>query len=133
MALIAVIVVAAASFTIYRLHGIFGSHTDAAAESVPDEIVPFHPKQVLLEVFGDPGTVATINYLDVHGVPQQVLDTTLPWSHTITTTQPAVFANLVAQGAGDFIGCRITTDGVVKDERTVRKVTAYTFCLDKSA
>ena len=44
----------------------------------------------------------------------------------------AVFANVVAQGDSDSIGCRIIIDGVVKDERTVNKVNAYTFCLDKS-
>ena len=30
---------------------------------------------------------------------------------TITTTEPAVFVNVVAQGDGDSIGCRITVDG----------------------
>ena len=76
--------------------------------------------------------MATINYLDVNAQPQRVDDTTLPWSYNVTTTQPAVFANVMAQGNSDSIGCRITIDGVVKDERTVNKVNAYTFCLDKS-
>jgi len=40
-----------------------------------------------------------------------------------------VFANIVAQGDSDSIGCRIIIDGAVKDERSVN---AYTFCLDKS-
>ncbi len=40
-----------------------------------------------------PGAVATINYLDVDAQPQRVDDATLPWSHTITTTDPSVFAN----------------------------------------
>jgi hypothetical protein len=31
-----------------------------------------------------------------------------------------------------MLGCRITVNGEVKDERTVNKVDAYTFCLDKS-
>ncbi|EUA01785.1 MmpS family transport accessory protein [Mycobacterium kansasii] len=134
MLLVAVVVVAAAGFGVYRLHGIFGSQDDtSAAGGISNEIIPFNPKQVTLEVFGAPGTVATINYLDVNAQPQQVLDTTLPWSYTITTTQPAVFANVVAQGNSNSIGCRITVNGVVKDERTVNKVNAYTFCLDKSS
>jgi hypothetical protein len=37
-----------------------------------------------------------------------------------------------AQGGSDSIGCRIIIDGVVKDERSVKTVNAYTFCLDKS-
>jgi hypothetical protein len=56
----------------------------------------------------------------------------LPWSYTITTTDPAVIANLVAQGNGNTLGCRIIVNGVVKDERTVNELNAYTFCLDKS-
>ena len=44
----------------------------------------------------------------------------------------AVVGNVVAQGNGDSIGCRIIVNGEVKDERTVNKVDAYTFCLDKS-
>ncbi len=39
-----------------------------------DEIVPFNPKHVVLEVFGPPGTVATITYLDVNAQPQRVDD-----------------------------------------------------------
>lgn len=133
MVLVAVVVVAVAGFGVYRLHGIFGSHNNASAAAGPaNEIVPFNPKEVTLEVFGAPGTVATINYLDIDAQPQQVVDATLPWSRTMTTTQPGVFANLVAQGNSNFIGCRITINGEVKDERSVNEVNAYTFCLDKS-
>ncbi|WP_188112939.1 MmpS family protein [Mycobacterium simiae] len=134
MLLVAVMVVTAAGFSVYRLHGIFGSHNDTSAPSgISNEIIPFNPKQVVLEVFGAPGTLATINYLDVNAQPQRVDDVTLPWSFTITTTQPAVFANVVAQGNSPSIGCRITVNGVVKDERTVHEVNAYTYCLDKSS
>lgn len=133
MVLVAVLVVVITGFGIYRLHGIFGSHDNTSANSgLSNEIVPFNPKQVVLEVFGAPGAVATINYLDVNAQPQQVKNAPLPWSFTITTTEPAVVANVVAQGNGDTLGCRITINGEVKDQRTVNKVDAYTFCLDKS-
>nr|WP_197506293.1 MmpS family transport accessory protein [Mycobacterium sp. ACS4054] len=133
MVLVAVLVVALAGFAIYRLHGIFGSHDTTSANSgLSNEIVPFNPKRVVLEVFGAPGATATINYLDVNAQPQQVKDATLPWSFTITTTEPAVLGNVVAQGNGDTLGCRITVNGEVKDQRTVDKVDAYTYCLDKS-
>ena len=133
MVLVTVLVIALAGFGIYRLHGIFGSHDNTRANSgLANEIVPFNPKQVVLEVFGAPGAVATINYLDVNAQPQQVKDAPLPWSFTITTTEPAVVANVVAQGNGDTLGCRIIVNGEVKDQRTVNKVDAYTFCLDKS-
>jgi hypothetical protein len=133
MVLVAVALVVVAGFAIYRLHGIFGSQKNTSAgNGISNEIVPFNPKQVVLEVFGAPGAVATINYLDVNAQPQKVVDAPLPWSFTITTTEPAVVGNVVAQGNGDTLGCRIIVNGDVKDERTVNKVDAYTFCLDKS-
>jgi hypothetical protein len=133
MVLVGVLVVATAAFAIFRLHGIFGSNDNTSASSgLANEIVPFNPKKMVLEVFGAPGAVATINYLDLNAQPQQVKDAPLPWSITITTTEPAIVANVVAQGNGDTLGCRITINGEVKDERTVNKVDAYTFCLDKS-
>ena len=133
MVLVAVVVVGLAGFGIYRLHGIFGSHNNAAANSgLSNEIVPFNPKHVVLEVFGPPGTVATVTYLDVDAQPQRADAVTLPWSYDTTTTQPAVFVNVAAQGDSDSIGCRIKIDDVVKDERSVDTLNAYTYCLDKS-
>lgn len=133
MALVAVVVVATAGFAIYRLHGMFDAGKAASnGHGVSNQIVPFNPKHVVLEVFGTPGATATINYLDVNAQPQQVVDAALPWSFTITTTEPAVLGNVVAQGSGDSIGCRITVNGDVKDERTTNTPYAYTFCLDKS-
>jgi hypothetical protein len=131
--LIAVAVVGVAGFAVYRLHGIFGSHySTSTASAFSNEIVPFNPKHVLVEVFGPPGAVATINYVDVDAQPQHADGVPLPWSYDTTTTEPAVFLNVVAQGNSDSIGCRISIDGVVKDERTVNTMNAYAYCLDKS-
>jgi hypothetical protein len=133
MLLVAVLVIAVAAFAVYRLHGIFGSHdVTSTAGAGADQIEPFNPKHVVLEVFGPPGAVATISYLDINAQPQHVEGASLPWSYDTTTTQPAVFVNVQAQGDSDSIGCRITIDDVVKDERTVNTVNAYTYCLDKS-
>ncbi|BBX48338.1 MmpS family transport accessory protein [Mycobacterium cookii] len=133
MILVAVAVVALAGFAVDRLHDAFVSKKDASSGSgASNEIVPFNPKQVIYEVFGTPGSTATINYQDVHAAPQRVDNVPLPWSYTITTTDPAVIANVVAQGNGSTLGCRITVNGIVKAERTVNEVSAYTFCLDKS-
>jgi hypothetical protein len=132
MLLVAVFVVAVAGFAVYRLNGIFGSHDVTSTPSgAANDIVPFNPKHVVLEVFGPPGTVATITYLDVNAQPQRA-DATLPWAYDTTTTQPAVFVNVSAQGDSDSIGCRIKIDDVVKDERTVSTLNAFTYCLDKS-
>jgi Mycobacterium membrane protein len=134
MVLVVAMVVAVAGFCVYRLHGIFGSHNNTSAGGgISDQTEPFNPKHITLEVFGDPGAVATINYVDINVQPRQVLNAALPWSLTMVTTQPGAFSNLVAQGDSDSLGCRITVDGEVKDERIVNEVNAYTFCLVKSA
>jgi hypothetical protein len=133
MLLVAVIVLAVAGFTVYRLHGVFAAHDVTSTPSgAVNDIVPFNPKRVVMEVFGPPGTVATITYLDVNAQPQHADAVTLPWTYDTTTTQPAVFVNVQAQGDSDSIGCRIKIDDVVKDERSVNTVNAYTYCLDKS-
>jgi hypothetical protein len=131
--LVAVAVIAVAGSAVYRLNGIFGSKDVTSTPSAAaNEIHPFNPKHVVLEVFGPPGTVATITYLDVNAQPQRVDDAPLPWAYDTTTTQPAVFVNVSAQGDSDSIGCRIKIDDVVKDERTVNRLNAFTYCLDKS-
>ncbi|RDH76940.1 transport acessory protein MmpS [Mycolicibacterium moriokaense] len=133
MYLVAVVVVAVAGFAVYRLNGIFGSKDVTSTPSgSANEIVPFNPKHVVMEVFGPPGTVATITYTDVDAQPQRVDDAALPWSYDTTTTQPAVFVNVSAQGDSSSIGCRIIIDDDIKDERTVNTLNAYTYCLDKS-
>jgi hypothetical protein len=133
MTLVAIVVVAIAGFAVYRLNGIFASQDVTSTPSGgANEIVPFNPKHVVLEVFGQPGTAATITYLDVNAQPQQVDHAVLPWAYDTTTTQPAVFVNVAAQSDGDSIGCRIKIDDVVKDEKTVTIPHAYTSCLDKS-
>ena len=47
-------------------------------------------------------------------------------SHDVTST-PSGAANDIVP-----IGCRIKIDDVVKDERTVNTLNAFTYCLDKS-
>src|SRR6195952_4584107 len=133
MILVAVLVIAIAGFAVYRLNGIFGSQDVTSTPSgAGNNIVPFNPKHVVMEVFGPPGTVATITYLDVHAQPQRADAVTLPWAYDTTTTDPAVFVNIAAQGDSDSIGCRIKIDDVVKDERSADNVNAFIYCLDKS-
>ncbi|SEH53826.1 membrane protein [Mycolicibacterium rutilum] len=133
-AIVAIIVVAIVGFSIHRLHGIFGSNNVVSRTgSEALENTGFNPKHVLFEVFGTPGSVATINYLDADAQPQRVDDVPLPWSHELTTDEPTLFADLRAQGDGATIGCRITVNGVVKDERSTDNLNGYISCLDKTA
>jgi len=133
MIVVALAVVAVAGLAVYRLNGIFASQDVTSTPSGSEnDIVPFNPKHVVMEVFGPPGTVATVTYLDVNAQPQHADAVTLPWAYDTTTTQPAVFVNVSAQGNSDSIGCRIKIDDAVKDERSVNTLNAFTYCLDKS-
>jgi flagellar basal body-associated protein FliL len=133
MIIVAVIVVAVAGFAVYRLNKIFGSHDVVSTpDNSANDTKPFNPKHVVLEVYGPPGATASISYLDIDAQPQHAPNVALPWKYDVTTTQPAVFVNVQAQGDSDSLSCRITIDDAVKDERTVNQLNAYTFCLDKS-
>jgi len=129
-----VVAVAIAVFCVDRLHGVFGkTELTRPGAGIANDTKPFNPKVVEYEIFGPPGAVATINYLNLDAQPQQVKNVALPWSLTLTTTAPAASANIVAQGDGDTISCRITVNGEVKDENTSDGLNAETFCLVKSA
>ena len=70
--IVTVIVVAVTGFSVYRLHGIFGSNnvvSRPSADSLGNST--YNPKRVLFEVFGTPGSVATISYLDEDAQPQR--------------------------------------------------------------
>src|ERR1700751_1696045 len=128
--LVAMVLVAVAGFAVYRLHGIFGVRGATSAVSArADDIKPFNPKQVTLEVFGSAGDVADINYLDVNSAPQRVDGVALPWTYNVSTTAPAVSVNVVAQGDGEIIGCRITVNDDVKDQRIAEGVNPQNFFL----
>ena len=133
MILVAVLVVAVAGFAVYRLNGIFGSKdVTSTPDNSANDTKPFNPKRVLIEVYGAPGSTATITYLDIFAQPQRADAVALPWAYDTTTTQPTVFVNVQAQGDGDTIGCRITIDDAIKDERSVSALNPFTYCLDKS-
>ena len=130
--LVFVVVLAASGLIVMRLHKVFGSEDLNAAAGAGIEIVQFNPKIVVYDVFGPPGSTATIDYFDADANTHEV-NAALPWSTTISTTLPAVSANIMAQGDGDQIGCRVTVDGVVRDQRSTDGRNAQTFCLVKSA
>lgn len=134
MWVVLVVVVATVGFTVARLQGMFGSDNRITARSVESlDNTSYNPKRVVFEVFGAPGATATINFLDENAQPQRVDNAALPWSRELTTNDPTMFADLRAHGGGGSIGCRITVDGTIKDERSVDAVNGYIACLDKAA
>jgi hypothetical protein len=133
--LLVLVAVTIGGFVVYRMHGVFGSHNEITRQGsgIASDAVPFDPKRVTYEVFGPAGAVATINYLDLSANPQSLKQVPLPWTLTLTTTSPATIPILLAQGNAELIGCRITVDGKVKDEKSATGVDAFTFCQVKSA
>ena len=131
--LLLVVVLAVSALVVSRLHKIFGSQDLNANSGAGIEIVQFNPKVVTYEVSGAPGTTANINYWDENANTHQVNDAPLPWSFTISTTLPSVSANIMAQTDGNQIGCRITVDGIVREQQNADGHNAQTFCLVKSA
>jgi hypothetical protein len=131
--LVLVIVLGVGGFAVARVRGVFGSHQlPTYAGSMSDNSNKSDPKRIVYQVFGPAGATADINYFDDEGETNQVDSAPLPWSHEIVTTAPSMTGNIVAQTSSDFIGCRITSDGEVKDERTANQVSAYIFCFVKS-
>jgi hypothetical protein len=131
--LLLIVVLAVSILVVSRLHKIFGSEDLNANAGKGIEIVQFNPKVVLYEITGAPGSTANINYWDADANTHQVNNAPLPWSTTISTTLPSVSANIMAQSDGSRINCKITVDGVVRDQHDSDGHNAQTFCLVKSA
>jgi hypothetical protein len=132
--LVVVVAVALGGIGVGRLRGVFGSDAIfTATGSSAEPLEPSHIKQVTYEVYGPGDTTGSVSYLDKNAQPEQEDFAGLPWTFTITTTVPAVIANVVAQGNSDNIGCRITVNGVIKDEQSSAGHHAQTSCLLKAA
>lgn len=131
--LVIVPVAAVGALVIYRFHGVFGSHGAATGGDRGGQIVSTVPKYVTYEVYGPEGTSGMVSYVDERAQPQEATFRSLPWSLTLTTTQPSVFANVMAQGNSDELGCRITVNGQLRDEQQTGGHSAATFCVVKAA
>jgi Mycobacterium membrane protein len=122
-------VIGAGGWTVSRLHGVFGSekrplYADAASTNTK----PFDPKHMTYEVFGPPGTVASISYFDVNAEPRRVEEARVPWSVDFDSTEATAMAGVAAQGNSDSLGCRIVVDGVVKAEKSTHEASAFVSC-----
>jgi Mycobacterium membrane protein len=132
--LVILAVVIAGGFTVSRLHGIFGSEKRLSyGDTRVDDSKPFNPKHLRYEVFGASGSVADISYFDGDGEPRRLKKAPLPWSLEFEIGATTAVGNVMAQGDGDTIGCRILVDNVVKSEKTTHETNAFTFCLLKAA
>jgi hypothetical protein len=126
-------VLSVSGLVVSRLHKQFASEDLNANAGAGIEIVQFHPKYLVYDVYGTPGASAKIGYIDAEANLHN-LDVTLPWSTTIETTLPSVMGNIVVQtNDGSEIGCKITVDGTIRDQKERQGMKPQTFCLVKSA
>jgi Mycobacterium membrane protein len=131
--LLIVAVIVVGGFAVARVKSFFLTQdTGVMTSGRLDDSKPFKPKVVKYEIFGS-AAHANVNYLDLSADPKRIDNAPLPWTLVLSTTAPSVFPNLSAQSDGDTLGCRITIDDEVKDEKTTTGVHALTFCLVKSA
>lgn len=132
--LVVVTALVAAIVVVSRLRSFFDSDRPLAPDSGhADLIVPFNNKSVTYEIIGPVGATGLVSYLDANGATQQADFTGLPWSVTVTTTDPGMLANVVAQGDSEALGCRILVNGAIVAEQQAQGRGAQTFCLDKAA
>jgi hypothetical protein len=131
---VVIAVLAGGGLTVSRLHGIFGSEkTLSYGDTKNEKGKPYNPKKMKYEIFGPPGTSAQISYFDEEGNPVHT-DATLPWSLEFPISAAAGVGSIAAQGNSDTIGCRITVDGELKDEKTAtHEVSTFVSCLLKAA
>ncbi len=129
-----VIALIAAVGVVSRLRTFFDSDKPYVAASQPaDVITPINTKRVTYEIIGPPDTSGRVSYLDVNGKTIEAGFTGLPWSVTVSTTDPGVLANVVAQGDTAELGCRILVDDKLVAENFAEGRHAQAFCLDKAA
>lgn len=132
--LVVVVAVALGGIAVVRLRGVFGSEDIFSTTGITAEpLTPSHIKQVTYVVYGPAETQGSVSYLNHDALPERADFASLPWTYTMTTTVPAVLANVVAQGDSDNIGCRITVNGDVKDEQSTTGQHAQASCLVKAA
>ena len=85
------------------------------------------------EITGPPNASGRVSYLDVNGKTIEAGFTELPWSVSVSTTDPGVLANVVAQGDSAALGCRILVNDKVVAQDQAEGRDAQAFCLDKAA
>lgn len=122
------------ALAVVSLRGVFGADEIFRWDGSGSQVIhSINEKQVRYEVFGDGSAAGSVSYLSTDAQPEQATFHGLPWTHTMITSSPSVIGNVIAQGDGDAIGCRITVNGAVKDEQLATGHHAQVFCLVKGA
>lgn len=91
MPLVAVVALAVGAVGMWKVHQ-FSAPPPVVTVNGPAAPPEFNLKRLTFEVSGSVGQGGMLVYVDVDGHPHQVDLTTLPWSHTETTTLTVVSA-----------------------------------------
>lgn len=132
MPLVTVVAIGVAAVCMWKVHQ-FSAPPPVITVNGPQAPEQFNPKRLTYEVFGSAGTGGELVYIDIDGHPHQVDVSTLPWSHTETTTLTVVSGSVSVHVHGGHVGCRMLVDGVVRDEQTSHHQDADVECRVKSA
>jgi hypothetical protein len=116
----------------FKVHQ-FSAPPPVIAANGPQAPEEFTPKQLTYELFGSIGDGGMLDYVDVDQHPHRIDLTTLPWSHSETTTLTVVSGSISAQVHGGHVGCRILVNDVVRDEQSDSHQDADVTCRVKSA
>ncbi|HVQ99568.1 MAG TPA: MmpS family transport accessory protein [Mycobacterium sp.] len=132
MPLVAVVVVSVGLVGMWKVHQ-FSEPEPVITVNPPQAPEEFNVKRLTYEVFGSAGKGGKLVYVDINGHPHQVDVTTLPWSHTETTTLTVASGSISVHVHGGQVGCRMLVDGVVRDEQSGNHEDADVECRVKSA
>ncbi|TXI52030.1 MAG: hypothetical protein E6Q54_19325 [Mycolicibacter arupensis] len=132
MPLVAVVALSLGALSMWKVHQM-SAPEPVLTVNPPQAPEQFNPKKLTYEVFGAAGDSALISYVDISGHPHTVEPDSLPWNYDESTMLSVVSGSISVQVHGDFVGCRILVDDVIRDEHTNTHANADITCRVKSA
>lgn len=130
--LVAIIAISVGALCMWQVHQM-SAPGPVLTVNPPQAPQEFTPKKLTYEVFGDVGGSGLLSYIDIDGHPHKVELDALPWAHDETTMLTVVSGAISVQVRGEYVGCRILVDDVVRDERSNTHPNADVTCRVKSA
>lgn len=132
MPLVAVVAVGVGLLCMYKVHQ-FSEPEPVITVNGPQAPEQFNLKRITYEVFGSAGQGGKLVYVNIDGHPHQVNITTLPWTHTESTTLSVASGSISVHVHGGQVGCRMLVNDVVRDEQSGNHQDADVQCRVKSA
>lgn len=132
MPLVSVVALSVGALCMWKVHQM-SAPGPVLTVNPPQAPEQFNPKKLTYQVFGSVGEGGLLDYIDIDGHPHLVKLDSLPWKHEETTMLTVVSGSISVQVRGDYVGCRVLVDDVVRDEHTKTHPNADITCRVKSA